>query len=238
MGRIHSIETFGGIDGPGIRVVVFFQGCALRCLYCHNPDTWDPTEGQEITAEELVREIKKYKNFIKNGGVTLSGGEPLLQHRFAKEIISLCKENNLHTAIDTSGCVPLSKCSDVIEETDLIILDIKSIYDPMSIDLTTKNSQNSKELLAYCESINKDVWVRQVILPGWTDDIEYIHNLGGYLKGFGCVKKVELLGFHKTGEYKWQEIGLEYTLYDTPVPEEKCMQNLRGILRSYGLTVN
>ncbi len=236
-GRIHSVETFGAVDGPGVRFVVFFQGCPLRCLYCHNPDSWDANSGREITIGELLAEIVRYKSFIKNGGVTLSGGEPLLQYEFAKQLLLACRKEGLHTAIDTSGCIPVSVCAGAVDEADLVLLDIKAVDTLLSSKLSGMGNENALELLRYCEETNKPVWIRHVLLPGWTLDTEQAHRMGQLLAPLRSVKKVELLPFHKMGEFKWEELKLEYTLTETLPPEPERVEAIKHILKSYGLTV-
>ena len=236
-GRIHSLETFGAVDGPGLRFVIFFQGCPLRCLYCHNPDTWDTQEGSEITAEELIARILRYRSFIKKGGVTLTGGEPLLQSRFAQEIIRLCRENGLHTASDTSGAVPLSVCKSAVDAADLILLDIKAIDSALAKKLTGAGNENALKLLDYCEETNKDVWIRHVLVPGWTLDKAQANRMGIFLKKYRCVKKVELLPFHKIGEFKWEKLCIEYSLTDTQPPEPEKVDEIKQILLSHGLVL-
>lgn len=234
-GRIHSIESFGAVDGPGIRFVVFFQGCPIRCLYCHNPDSWEPSGGKEVTASDLAAQILRYKNFIKNGGVTLSGGEPLFQSRFAEELLKLCKKNGFHTAIDTAGSVPLSVCKSAVDAADMLLLDIKAIDSALAKRITGADNKNALALLKYCEQNKKPVWIRHVLLPGYTLTEEHAHKLGEYLKDFECIKKVELLPFHKMGEYKWETLGLDYTLTDVQPPEPEQVEEIKNILLSYGL---
>lgn len=234
-GRIHSIETFGAVDGPGIRFVVFFQGCPLRCLYCHNPDSWDASGGRETTAEELMAQIIRYRNFLKNGGVTLSGGEPLLQSEFALELLRLCRKNGFHTAVDTSGCIPLSKCKAAVDEADMLLLDIKAVDSALSKKITGAGTENAIKLLEYCESAGKPVWIRHVLLPGYTLDSEQAQRMGKFLKDFRCVEKVELLPFHKIGEYKWENHDIPYTLAEVQPPKPERVEEYRQILLSYGL---
>ncbi len=235
IGRIHSIETFGAVDGPGIRFVVFFQGCPLRCLYCHNPDSWDISGGREVTAEELVTQIKRYRNFIKSGGVTLSGGEPLLQSEFAEELLRLCRQNGFHTAVDTSGCIPLTKCKTAVDQASMLLLDIKAIDSALAKKITGAGTENAIKLLEYCESVGKPVWIRHVLLPGYTLDNEQAHRMGAFLKHFRYVEKVELLPFHKMGEYKWDTLKLPYTLAEVQPPEPEQVEEYRRILLSYGV---
>ncbi|MBR5496284.1 MAG: pyruvate formate lyase-activating protein [Oscillospiraceae bacterium] len=219
LGRIHSYETFGAVDGPGIRFVVFMQGCPLRCKYCHNPDTWDFAKGEQKTPQQVMDKILDYKNFIKTGGVTISGGEPLAQPKFCAELLRLCKQNGLHTAIDTSGAVPLKNCKDIIDLADMLLLDIKSLDEDVCIDLTGLSNKNALEILDYCEKVQKPIWIRHVVVDGYTNDEEKITRLADFLNAYKCVKKVELLPFHKMGEFKWNDLGLDYKLADTQPPD-------------------
>jgi len=219
-GRIHSYETFGAVDGPGIRFIVFFQGCPLRCLYCHNPDTWDPGLGTEVTSDEITVKIRDYKPFYRGGGVTLSGGEPLLQHEFAAELIGKLHGEGLHVAIDTAGSIPLSKCRDAVDAADMLLLDFKTFDASLSGKLTGSSLilEREKELLEYCEASRKPVWIRHVIVPGLTLEEATLRSLGDYLRRFSCIEKIEPLPFHKLGEHKWPA-GL-YTLTDTLPPSQ------------------
>jgi len=262
-GRIHSIETFGTLDGPGIRYVLFLQGCALRCLYCHNPDTWavcsneggtaapEKTEcaeegrpvcgggnicaGKESDSEDILKDILTYRNFIRSGGVTLSGGEPLLQPEFALDIISRCKANGLHTALDTAGSVPLCVSRPVLDAADLILLDIKALEDDMCVELTGRSNVNTLTTLNYCEKIKKPVWLRHVLVPGYTLDRRLLEDLAAYLSNFSCIQQVELLPFHKMGEYKWQELKLNYLLGGTPEPTVKELREAKKIFEDKGI---
>jgi pyruvate formate lyase activating enzyme len=188
-----------------------------------------------MTAQELVADILRYKNFIKSGGVTLSGGEPLYQPDFAGEVIRLCSENRIHTAIDTSGAVPLDVCRKAVSGAGLIILDIKSIDSDVCRRLTGTGNEDTLRLLDFCEEIKKDVWIRQVIVPGLTLDGALLKRTAAHLAGYSCIKKVELLPFHKTGEYKWKEQGLDYTLYSVNEPTVEEMDEAREIFKACGL---
>jgi pyruvate formate lyase activating enzyme len=233
-GRIHSTESFGAVDGPGIRFVAFLQGCRLRCLYCHNPDTWECHGGMEVSSLELVQKILQYKNFIEKGGVTLSGGEPLLQPEFCEAVIDGCHENGLHVAIDTAGAVPLEASKVAIEKADLIILDIKDIDDEDCIKLTGFSNAETLKTLDFCEKIGKAVWIRQVLLPGYTLKEDKLHRLGKFLKPYKCVKKVELLPYHKMGLYKWEQLGIKSQIKDIEPPGEEEVKKAKEILLEYG----
>lgn len=236
-GYVHSIETCGTLDGPGIRYVIFLQGCPLRCKFCHNPDTWQLYAGKQYSADELVQDILKYKNFIKNGGVTLSGGEPLLQPDFAAEIFRQCKAQGIHTAVDTSGAIPLKVCKEAIDTVDLVLLDIKSIDNLKCEGLTGKGNENALELLNYLEEIGKEIWIRHVVVPGITEDYADIEKMGEYLSKFKVITRVEILPFHKMGEYKWKNMGLKYDLEETLEPQKESITKIKDILKSYNLNV-
>lgn len=238
-GNIHSIETCGTVDGPGVRFVVFTQGCPLRCQYCHNPDTWKVNDGKKISVDELMKKIIKYKSYMKysGGGVTLTGGEPLLQPEFAKELFKRCKEEGIHTAIDTSGFIPLDKTKEVFEYTDLVLLDIKSFNPILYKDLTGVNNYPTIKLAKYLSEINKTAWIRYVLVPGLTDKEEDIKNLAKFLSLLKNIERVEILPFHKMGEYKWEELGYEYKLKNTPTPSDEAIEKAADIFKNEGINV-
>lgn len=235
IGRIHSTESFGAVDGPGIRFVVFLQGCPLRCLYCHNPDTWSCSEGKQISANDLVQSILSYKNFIQNGGVTLSGGEPLMQPEFCLAVIKGCQAQGLHVAVDTSGAIPLEKSAKALEAADLILLDIKDVDPEDCRRLTGFSNENTNATLDYCEKIGKEVWIRYVLLPEYTLTDEKLHRLGAFLKPYRCIKKVELLPYHKMGLYKWETLKIPSKIAHIEPPSAKEVSHAKEILVSYGL---
>ena len=235
LGRIHSVESFGALDGPGIRYVLFLQGCPLRCVFCHNPDSWDPAGGQETGSVDVVRDILRYRNFIRRGGVTLSGGEPLMQPDFAASILEGCREHGLHTAIDTSGGVALLACRQAVDAADLLLLDMKAADDALFRKITGRGMENTLEILEHREKEGKPVWIRHVLVPGLTADEGHLHRLGRLLAAYGCIERVEILPFHKMGEYKWEALGRPYTLGGTQPPEAEEVENARRILQSYGL---
>ncbi|HHT96282.1 MAG TPA: pyruvate formate lyase-activating protein [Clostridiales bacterium] len=239
IGRIHSLESFGTVDGPGIRFVVFMQGCVLRCQFCHNPDTWDPAKGEEYTVEQLMDEIRKYKSYMEfsGGGVTFTGGEPLMQAEFILEVVKRCKQEGISVALDTSGFIWNNYVQEVLKYTDIVLLDIKS-YDPLVYKTVTGVSlAPTLKLLEYLREENIETWVRIIIVPNLMDDLESIRELSNYLDDFTNVSKIELLGFHKMGEYKWKELGMEYQLYDTPEPTKELMNKVKEILKTNGKNV-
>jgi len=230
-GRVHSYETFGAVDGPGIRFIVFLQGCPMRCLYCHNPDTWDVSAGTEATVDEIVAKVRSYRGFYKGGGVTVSGGEPMLQHEFVYELITALKAEGFHTAIDTSGIVPLSVCKKTVDAADMLLLDIKSLDAVLSARITGTEQclPREKELLDYCEATGKRVWIRHVVVPGLTMEEGLIRELRAFLDRYKCVERIEPLPFHKLGEHKW-EPGY-YQLSATEAPTKAEMDKVDEILK-------
>lgn len=224
-GRIHSFESFGTVDGPGIRFVIFMQGCSFRCLYCHNPDTWHVEGGTEYSVNEVMEKIKRYIPYFKNsgGGVTVSGGEPLIQVDFVTELFKLCKQEGIHTAIDTSGNTRRIEGTDVstkidnlLDVTDLVLLDIKHIDAAKHKIITGTSNSPILNLANYLDKRKIPVWLRYVVVPGLTDDEQSIKKLSEFLGGLSNIEKIELLPFHKIGEYKWKELDFNYTLWDTP----------------------
>lgn len=229
LGRIHSVESFGTVDGPGIRYVIFLQGCGLRCLYCHNPDTWNISGGRLVDSEQMEKEILSYRNFIRSGGVTISGGEPLLQPAFVEDLLNRCQLQGIHTAVDTAGSVPLSVSKPVIDAADMLLLDVKSLDDSLCLQLTGQGPEHTLETLDYCESTQKRVWLRHVLVPGLTLEKSLLEELADYLADFSCIELIELLPFHKMGEFKWKELNLKYTLAHTPEPSAEELHMVREI---------
>lgn len=239
-GRIHSLESFGTVDGPGIRFVVFMQGCPLRCLYCHNPDTWDVNGGRIYTPDDLMKEIIKYKSYMEfsKGGVTFTGGEPLLQTGFLIEVCKLCRGKGISTAIDTSGFIFNDKVKELLEYTDLVLLDIKN-YDPVVYKSLTGVSLNpTLKFLDYLKEKSIPTWVRYVVVPNLTDNLDSVKKLSEHLGGYPNVEKIELLAFHKMGEYKWKELGLDYKLSDTKEPDKELMKQITDIFSANGKKVS
>lgn len=213
-GRIHSIESFGTVDGPGIRFVTFLMGCPLRCQFCHNPDTWD-INGKcqyEMTPQELCDEAMRYYNYIKKGGVTVSGGEPLMQADFVAEYFKLCHAQGLHTALDTSGYFCTERAMSVLDDTDLVLLDIKSMDPELYLRLTGVKQDNNLRFLDILKERSIDTWVRHVVVPGLTDNDEWLQRLGEHVAKYDNVKKIEILPYHTLGTFKYKELGIPYPL--------------------------
>ena len=237
-GYIHSFETFGTKDGPGIRFVFFMQGCPLRCLYCHNPDTWGINDKKyELAPEDVFNEISKVKPFIRNGGVTISGGEPLLQTEFIYELFQLCKNEGIHTAIDTSGYILNDKVKNVLKNMDLVLLDIKHINPDKYKELTSRPLEPTFKFMEYLSDINKPVWLRYVLVPGFTNDMDDLHSWAKYASQFNNVERVDILPFHQMGLHKWEQIGADYKLKDVKTPTNEEVKEAHEIFRSYGLKV-
>lgn len=233
IGKIHSIETFGTVDGPGIRFVIFMQGCTLKCKYCHNRDTWKSNSGTPITVDELVKEILNYKSYMDNsgGGVTVSGGEPLLQVEFVTELFKNLKDIGIHTALDTAGSIPISNnIKELLKYTDLVILDIKHIDKQKSINLTGFSNKNNLEFAKYLSNINLPVWIRQVLVPGYTDNKFDLQSLKSFIDTLNNVEKVEILPYHNLGKFKWEELGDTYELENVSPPSQEDIEKAKHIL--------
>lgn len=226
-GRIHSIESMGLVDGPGIRTVVFFQGCNLRCSYCHNPDTWCYAGGEEITSEDLIKKIIRFKPyFLKSGGgVTFSGGDPLMQPEFLLECLKLCKKNNIHTTIDTSG-FGKGQYGEILTYTDLVLLDIKHFDDNGYKDLTGKDTKDLNLFLDSIKSSKTPVWIRHVVVPGITDSVDKIRKIGEFINlKVANVQKVELLPYHTLGLHKYEKMNIPYRLKGVnPMDKERIVK--------------
>ena len=231
-GNINSIETMGLVDGPGIRMVIFLQGCPLRCLFCHNPDTWNTKENMIMTPEEVLKKVLRYKNYFGNeGGITFSGGEPLLQPEFLLETLKLCKENGINTALDTAGVNNnIGNKEEILKYVDLVIWDIKAIDKEEYKKMTSKEIDESLEFLALCQKLNKKMWLRQVIVPGINDTKEYILKLKNFIKPLKNIEKVELLPYHVLGVEKYKKLGLKYRLEGVDAMDVKRCKELEKIL--------
>ncbi|MDL2249255.1 pyruvate formate lyase-activating protein [Lachnospiraceae bacterium OttesenSCG-928-J05] len=236
-GYIHSLESFGSVDGPGVRYVIFVAGCPMRCQYCHNPDTWKMDTGKEMTADELIEKALRYRSYWgSEGGITVSGGEPLMQLDFLLELFKKAKEQGIHTTIDTSGNPftkhePFfSKFNELLKYTDLIMLDIKHIDNAQHLKLTGQPNTNILEMAEYLSEIDKPVWIRHVLVPGRTDDDEYLHKLDAFIRTLTNVEKVEVLPYHNLGEYKWDELGYDYQLKGIEAPTKERIENAKKIL--------
>jgi len=239
-GRISAYESCGTVDGPGLRFVTFFQGCPLRCLYCHNPETWDFKGGKEVTAGEVFDEIRKYKNFMRasGGGVTFSGGEPLSRPPFLEALLTLCKEEGIHRVVDTSGFAPLTEgVKRVVELTDLFLLDVKSVNASMHQIITGESNTRTLAFAEYLAQQKKPMILRYVLVPVLNDRSHCLGKLAEWAARLGNVEKIDVLPFHKMGEWKWKEYALPYRLTETREPSLAEVEEVAELFRSYGLTV-
>lgn len=240
-GNIHSIETCGTVDGPGIRYIVFTQGCMLRCQYCHNADTWEIGTGKVVTVEEIIKDLQDYRPFMEasGGGITVSGGEPLLQIPFVTELFKACKAVGIHTTIDSSGgCFSekpefLAQLDELLQYTDLILVDLKHIDRDQHKRLTGKYNDHILKFAQYLSEKQIPVWIRHVLVPGITDFDEYLLSLGKFIGTLDNVEKVEVLPYHKLGVYKWEALNLKYPLQDTEPPSDERVQNAYELLTRY-----
>lgn len=233
--KIHSIESFGTVDGPGIRFVTFMQGCPLRCQFCHNPDTWNP-QGPcryEMTPAELRDEAMRYYNYIRKGGVTLSGGEPLLQAGFVAEYFRLCHEEGLHTALDTGGYIHTPHALEALRHTDLVLLDIKTMNPELYPKLTGVPQDNNLRFLDTLQERGIPTWIRHVVVPGLTDNDEWLQRLGEHIAKYDVVEKIEILPYHTLGAYKYKELGLPYPLEGVPPLSAGRAKEIRQMMSKY-----
>lgn len=229
-GRIHSIQTLGTVDGPGVRAVVFMQGCPLRCVYCHNPDTWDSEDGEEASPESVAAKILRLKNFYLNGGVTVSGGEPLLQGAFVKNLFEILHAGNLHTALDTSGIGTDENIELVLSQTDLVMCDLKFPTEALYNSHTGGSLKRVLSFLKKTEDRSIPLWIRHVVVPGITDSEESIQKIIEISKRFKTLQKIELLPFKKLCLPKYEKMGLPFPLSDTPECPKTTIQRLETLL--------
>ncbi|MBV9960165.1 MAG: pyruvate formate lyase-activating protein [Acidobacteria bacterium] len=237
MGFLHSFTTGSTVDGPGVRVVGWTAGCLWRCLYCHNPDTWSMTHGMPVTLESAMEELRKYRHGLKimSGGFTLSGGEPLMQDRFAVRLFDAAREMGIHTALDTNGYLGDRLTDEELEKIDLVLLDIKSWSPDRHRLLTGKELKPTLDFARRLAEHRRPVWLRYVFVPGWSDDEEEIAQLARFVAGLGNVERVDVLPFHQMGRYKWSELGLDYTLEDVSPPRPEAIKRACAIFQAEGL---
>lgn len=236
LGNIHSIETFGTVDGPGIRYVLFLQGCILRCRYCHNRDTWEIGTGKMISPEAVIKDVLRYKAYYSasGGGLTISGGEPTIQAEFVRDVFKLAKQNNIHTCLDTSGLVDIKKIDMILEYTDLVLLDVKHISPEKSKWLTGYSSEAALKLALHLNEKNIPVWIRHVLVPSITDNKDDLRDMAEFLKQLNNVERFEFLPYHEMGKYKWKEFDEEYSLSDIRPANEQDVQNAKNIFIEAG----
>ena len=238
-GKIHSFESFGTVDGPGIRYVVFFQGCPMRCKYCHNPDTWNMAEGMRIEADEVIEKFERNRSFYRTGGITATGGEPLAQIDFLTELFTKAKERGIHTCLDTSGILYdeekdelMKKFGKLFLATDLVMLDIKHIEEKAHRELTGWSNRNVIAFARAVERAQIPVWIRHVVVPGITFDERELTELGRFLKTFSNFEKLEVLPYHTMGKAKYEQLGIEYPLVDTPQLTKEEADHARELIEA------
>ncbi len=236
-GYIHSLESFGSVDGPGVRFIIFTTGCAMRCQFCHNPDTWEMSKGTEYSADELLKRAVRYRSYWgQEGGITVSGGEPLLQIDFVTELFEKAHAMGIHTTLDTSGNPftreepYFSKFKKLMEVTDLLLVDIKHIDDEQHKILTGQSNKNILDMIRYLSDIKKPIWIRHVLVPERSDKDEYLHKLRKFIDSLDNVERVEVLPYHTLGVYKWKELGYEYQLEGIDPPTDDRVENAKRIL--------
>lgn len=236
VGHIHSTESFGTVDGPGIRFVIFFQGCPMRCLYCHNPDTWSVKGGMTKTVDELLAEYDSVKEFMRDGGITCTGGEPMLQLEFLTELFEKAKEKGIHTCLDTSGITfnekKIADYERLVKSTDLVMLDIKHIDDEEHKKLTGQSNKNILVFARFLSDRGVSVWIRHVVVPNITDNDEYLFRLGQFLADIKTLKALDVLPYHTMGKPKYEQLGMEYPLGDTPPLDKQEAVRARNVVIS------
>jgi len=232
--RVHSLETFGVHDGPGIRMVIFVQGCQFRCLYCANPDTMALEGGEWISVEELTQRAIRQKAYFRNkGGVTVSGGEPLLQREVLLRLFKRLHAEGIHTALDSNGRLLDKHARDLLDETDLLLLDVKHIDDDWHHRLTGVSNTSTLKVAAYREASGKPFWLRYVLVPGWSDDPSHLHRLGRHFEHYKYLEKLEIQPYHQLGMHKWEALGMEYALNDVSPPGKEEIDQAKAIFQQY-----
>jgi len=234
-GWIHSYETSAGQDGPGWRLVVFLSGCLLRCQYCHNPDTWNMYSGREMTVDQVWSKVRRYRPLLKKGGITFTGGEPLVQAAFLKSLLRRAKEEGLHTAVDTAGFLGDRVDLEMMQNIDLVLLDIKSWDPEVYLRLTEKELEPTLSFARRLAENRRPVWLRYVLVPGITDVLEHIDGLARFAASLGNIERVDVLPFHQMGKSKWRDLGLEYKLESVKPPSREELDHAIAIFSRHGL---
>ena len=237
MGFLHSFTTGSAVDGPGVRVVAWTAGCQFRCLYCHNPDTWNMMNGMPVTLDRAIEVIRNYRHGLRvmSGGFTLSGGEPLMQDRFAVRLFKATKELGVHTALDTNGYLGERLSDAELEQIDLVLLDIKTWDPERHLHLTAKPVGPTLDFARRLAQRGNKIWLRYVLVPGLTDDEDDIHQIAHFAAGLGNVERVDVLPFHQMGRYKWERLTMNYTLDDVKPPTHELVERVCGQFRAVGL---
>ena len=236
-GRVHSLQSFGTVDGPGVRYVVFLQGCPMRCKYCHNPDTWATNAGTLTETDYIIEQYERNKGFYNGGGITVTGGEPLLQIDFVIELFEKAKAKGIHTCIDSSGITFNPKSADIMAKfdrlmkvTDLVMLDIKHIDNEHHKELTSQSNENILAFAQYLSDKNIETWIRHVVVPGITDDDEYLFKLGYFIGGLKMLKALDVLPYHNMGEVKYENLGIDYPLKGVPPMDKNVLLEKKKVI--------
>ena len=237
LGFVHSFTTGSAVDGPGMRFVVWLTGCQFRCVYCHNPDTWKINNGIPVTWTRAVEEIQKYRHTLQTtkGGLTISGGEPLVQQRFVLKVFEAVKKSGIHTALDSNGYLGARLSEADLAAIDLVLLDLKAMTPDLHRRLTGVDNQSIHEFARRLAAARKPVWVRFVLVPGWTDDLAEVERIAAFAAGLGNVERVDVLPFHQMGRFKWEKLGIDYPLKDTQPPSRAPTSEAIAIFRAAGL---
>ena len=237
IGHVHSVETCGTVDGPGIRFIIFLQGCMMRCKYCHNRDTWDLEGGKDMTVDELMAELLQYRHFMNasGGGITISGGEAMLQPEFVKAMFEACRLEGIHTCLDTNGFVRRIDDSTkaVLDVADLVLLDVKQMDNKKHIDLTHVSNKYTLDFANYLAEQNQPVYLRYVVVPGYSDSLEDAHELGKFIAPMKNIEKIEMLPYHELGKHKWTAMGEIYPLDGVRPPSHEVMEEVQKVLQQY-----
>jgi pyruvate formate lyase activating enzyme len=236
-GFVHSFTTGSAVDGPGMRLVVWLAGCQFQCIYCHNPDTWKMTNGMPVMLPRAVEEIGKYRYSLQtmHGGVTISGGEPLMQHRFVVNVFNAARDMHVHTALDTNGFLGERLSDADLESIDLVLLDLKAMTSDLHWRLTGMDNRPVHQFARRLAAARKPIWVRFVLVPGWTDDMAEVERVALFAAELGNVERVDVLPFHQMGRYKWQKLGIGYQLADTEPPSRETVDEAVARFRAAGL---
>lgn len=237
LGFVHSFTTGSAVDGPGMRVVAWLAGCQFRCVYCHNPDTWKMTNGIPVPLERAIEQIKKYRHGLATmkGGLTISGGEPLMQHRFVLKVFAAAKQMGIHTALDSNGYFGERLSDEDLGVVDLVLLDLKAMTPELHRRLTGMDNKTIHEFARRLAAAGKPIWVRFVLVPGWTDEMSEIERIAAFAAELGNVERVDVLPFHQMGRYKWEKLGMNYELNNTQPPSRATVEEALAIFRAAGL---
>jgi pyruvate formate lyase activating enzyme len=236
-GFVHSFTTGSAVDGPGLRVVAWLTGCQFRCVYCHNPDTWKMTNGMPVTLARAVEVVSQYRHALSTmkGGLTISGGEPLMQHRFVIKLFTAVRQAGIHTTLDSNGYLGDRLSDEDLGAIDLVLLDLKAMTPDLHRRLTGMDNQPVHDFARRLAAARKPIWVRFVLVPGWTDDLAEVERIASFAAGLGNVERVDVLPFHQLGRFKWEKLGIEYALRDTQPPPRATIDEAVARFRAVGL---